>query len=283
MNAPIKHRAFTLVELLVVIGIIAILVAMLLPVLSRARESANKTHCLSNLRQIGIYLQQYQNQYAGQLPIYITAAHMDRIVYHGGMNDYSNLGLLVPAKIAPESGSELGRVFYCPSLTNVGTFRRFHYVDPANPGVSNPWIGWAGYTTRITYSLRMEYAAWDQAGFKIQYPNSRWNMEETTSTMIVGIIPDTNTRPEFPRANDFSGKSSSAIITDLCDIKPVNPRLAHRGGMNVLYANWSARYVSPEHIEKYLKNIDVQNAANPNGGAPTLRAYFDLWLALDRL
>ena len=118
--------AFTLVELLVVIGILAVLVGILLPTLGRARESAKAVQCLSNLQQIGVYLQQYQNQYKGRVPIYITAAQMDRIVYHGGVNDYSNLGLLVWANIAPPSGSDAGRVFYCPSLTTVGSMRQFN-------------------------------------------------------------------------------------------------------------------------------------------------------------
>jgi prepilin-type N-terminal cleavage/methylation domain-containing protein/prepilin-type processing-associated H-X9-DG protein len=59
---------FTLVELLVVIGIIAILISVLLPSLNRAREAANSIKCQSNLRQVGLSLFMYTNQYKEWLP-----------------------------------------------------------------------------------------------------------------------------------------------------------------------------------------------------------------------
>jgi len=63
-----NREAFTLVELLVVIGIIAVLIAILLPALSAARKAAQATVCMSNLRQWGMGLQAYVDQNKGMLP-----------------------------------------------------------------------------------------------------------------------------------------------------------------------------------------------------------------------
>lgn len=108
--------AFTLLELLVVMAVITILAGLILPAASRAREAGRSTVCLSNLRQIGVALQLYVQDYRNRLPV----------MYDRGLSLATNLP---PGTNAPPAGegtrpsvdtllaAQLGslRVLKCPS------------------------------------------------------------------------------------------------------------------------------------------------------------------------
>ena len=64
-----RRKGFTLIELLVVIAIIAILAAILFPVFAKAREKARQTGCTSNLKQLGLAMLQYAQDYDEKLPV----------------------------------------------------------------------------------------------------------------------------------------------------------------------------------------------------------------------
>ncbi len=81
------RKRFTLVELLVVIGIIAVLAAMLMPALAKAREQANRADCTNNLKQVGLAVQMYANENRNQMPF----AGSDSDNRHGGAEDLQPL------------------------------------------------------------------------------------------------------------------------------------------------------------------------------------------------
>ncbi len=118
-----RRHAFTLVELLVVIGIIALLIAVLLPALRRARDQANKTACMSNLRQIAMGFMLYASDNKDYCPWGSRADNpgnadlvSDWIHYRNGIGNLKieTSAILKSMKI---KGAMLAKLVRCPSDT----------------------------------------------------------------------------------------------------------------------------------------------------------------------
>lgn len=109
---------FTLVELLVVIGIIALLIAILLPALNKAREQANTVVCLSQMRQLGIAFTLYSNEYDG----YIIPTRIIGTAPNGSTQADFWTQLLVSTHILPNPNTSNDptipdrSIFVCPSI-----------------------------------------------------------------------------------------------------------------------------------------------------------------------
>jgi prepilin-type N-terminal cleavage/methylation domain-containing protein/prepilin-type processing-associated H-X9-DG protein len=111
--------AFTLVELLVVIGIITVLISILMPALRRARQHAQRTECLSQLRQIGGALAAYVAEHKGRTPVQVY----DAVRHWGDPNVYDSPVLPNGGHVVNRSGfaallpylSHEKRIFVCPT------------------------------------------------------------------------------------------------------------------------------------------------------------------------
>ena len=143
-----RHREFTLIELLVVIAIIAILAAMLMPALEKARKSALHTSCLANHKQLYLSAVFYANDYGDHLPRHyyegsggnwindFWAVQTDKT----GDFDFFQIGLLASEGYISPGSLGSGGVLVCPEYKSRGYDFGGHVIDLYKSG-GWPWGG----------------------------------------------------------------------------------------------------------------------------------------------
>jgi prepilin-type N-terminal cleavage/methylation domain-containing protein/prepilin-type processing-associated H-X9-DG protein len=154
LDAPRARRspaAFTLVELLVVIGIIAVLISVLLPALNKARQTSTVTKCLSNMRQLAMAVNAYVTENRGTVPeaMYNNKGGLSpRAKGLPAWSATTHMGPNLPAvntyvwpsigeALAPQLGKSDG-VWQCPNGAN-----DYNAIDPYETGGDNPYSGTA--------------------------------------------------------------------------------------------------------------------------------------------
>lgn len=128
-----KPRAFTMIELLVVIAIIGILAALLLPVLSRGKQRAQRVQCISNLQQVGTAFQMFSHDHGGRFPMETPQAE-------GGSQEYVTAGLNISGTFyfsyrhLQPLASELSstRALTCPADLDRAAAENFNSLQNSN-------------------------------------------------------------------------------------------------------------------------------------------------------
>ena len=117
-----NKRSFTLIELLIVIAIIAILAAMLLPALRSARETAKKASCINNVKNLGLYVQQYALGHAQSLMVLESYRYWYRDLMKEAGGSYVNEnGSYIKAENLDKKGRTIAKAFKCAVDPTRGT------------------------------------------------------------------------------------------------------------------------------------------------------------------
>ena len=229
---PNNPPGFTLVELLVVIGIIAFLIAMLLPALNKARQAAQSAACLSNLRQLGIGYALYVNENNGYLPYYYyRETPVSSVTWY-----WTYIANALGTRDAT-SKTKLPKVFSCPTVNGAMDYGHNIYMNrPSMTGIGIRQF--SGATLLETPPLKIT---------KVKRKNERilngdtWNANGSVDTLTVYVYNPGS----VPASNFVEWKTYPPVSSD-----PL--RHGGRRYANYLYFDGHAASVDPRQAYRDL-------------------------------
>jgi len=258
-------KAFTLIEILVVVAIIALLVAILLPSLAGAREQARIALCSSNLHQQGLGMVTYGEDFNGQLPPRGWFSYHLAETYWEAYNqpDDTNkvligLGLLHGDDRKPQYTSYIGKewdLLYCPNL--------IPDVRDMPPTIDAAGHYQGGLATRFDPAVRRTYAGYEYA-YPVENRSCRFGefglgkkhvyTPKLLATRWIAAVGQSQGLPvtdDEDSANDYRYKirlqAMQVVSMDRCIIES---RLPHKNGVNALYSDGHVKFVKIKN-ERY--------------------------------